>query len=385
MDAHLILVGGGLANCLIALKLTASKPETQLLLLEKDAALGGNHTWSFHSSDVSAAQLGELRALIEQSWPKHYVRFPKLNRTLGGGYHSIVAERLDAVVRAKLGTQVICNARVARITAGSVELADGRRFEAAAVIDGRGDPGNEALWVCYQKFLGRFIELHEAHGLDAPLLMDATVEQRDGYRFMYVLPFSPTRLLVEDTYYSESPDLQREDLRRAIDEYASSAGWKIQRIEREEEGVLPVVLGGDIKAFWQDDPGVPRSGARAGLFNYTTGYSLPEAVRCAEQIAAAPELSSAELYRQLRGRSETLWRKGRFLRLLNRMLFLAGAPTERYRVLQHFYRLPEATVSRVYAGRSNALDRFRILSGRPPVPVGAALRAMLATRQEARQ
>jgi lycopene beta-cyclase len=34
-------------------------------------------------------------------------------------------------------------------------------------------------------------------------------------------------------------------------------------------------------------------------------------------------------------------------------------------------------IERFYAGRSNWLDRIRILAGKPPVPVLAAIRALL--------
>ena len=51
---------------------------------------------------------------------------------------------------------------------------------------------------------------------------------------------------------------------------------------------------------------------------------------------------------------------------------------ERYRVLEHFYRLDPDLIARFYAGRSTLADRMKILSGRPPVPVGKALKAMWA-------
>lgn len=40
----LILVGGGLANGLIAWRLKALRPQLRILLAERDATLGGNHT-----------------------------------------------------------------------------------------------------------------------------------------------------------------------------------------------------------------------------------------------------------------------------------------------------------------------------------------------------
>jgi lycopene beta-cyclase len=116
---------------------------------------------------------------------------------------------------------------------------------------------------------------------------------------------------------------------------------------------------------------------RAALFHPTTGYSLPEAVRLADAVAASDELSSHALYALTRERSREAWRRGRFFRLLNRMLYRAAEPDQRYRVLEHFYRLPEALIARFYAGRLGWTDKARILSGRPPVPMGRAMRAIL--------
>jgi lycopene beta-cyclase len=58
------------------------------------------------------------------------------------------------------------------------------------------------------------------------------------------------------------------------------------------------------------------------------------------------------------------------------MLFHAAEPRLRYRVLEHFYRLPEAVIARFYAARLTRLDKLRILSGRPPVAIGRAIAAM---------
>ena len=58
------------------------------------------------------------------------------------------------------------------------------------------------------------------------------------------------------------------------------------------------------------------------------------------------------------------------------MLFRAAPPRQRYKVLEHFYRLPEPTIARFYAGQLTAFDKMRILSGRPPVSVAKAIAAM---------
>jgi lycopene beta-cyclase len=257
----------------------------------------------------------------------------------------------------------------------AVTLADGQRLEGQVVIDGRGADAEAGVnfEIAYQKFVGLEVELEQDHGLAAPILMDATVEQLDGYRFVYVLPFGPRRMLIEDTRYSDRPDLQPVEIRRAIDAYAGSHGWAIRRLVREEDGVLPIVLAGDIEAHWLDGEGVPRSGLRAMLFHPTTGYSLADAVDLAERIASEERLDSENILRVTRELSIAKWRRRSFFRRLNRMMFLAAEPEDRFRVLERFYRLPLGLTQRFYAGRLTWWDKIRLLAGRPPVSVRRAL------------
>jgi len=62
--------------------------------------------------------------------------------------------------------------------------------------------------------------------------------------------------------------------------------------------------------------------------------------------------------------------------MLSAMLFAAAEPGARYRVLERFYRLDPRLIERFYAGRSTMMDKARILTGKPPVPLGAAVRAI---------
>jgi lycopene beta-cyclase len=162
--------------------------------------------------------------------------------------------------------------------------------------------------------------------------------------------------------------------------YASDRGWAVARRLGEESGVLPIVLDGDIQSFWADGlAGVPRSGMRAALFHPTTGYSLPEAVRLADEVARNVHMDSEALFELARNRSLELWRRTRFFRLLNRMLFRAAEPDQRYRIFERFYGLPEDLIARFYAGRLEWKDKLRLLTGRPPVPVFRALACLPET------
>ena len=373
----LIILGGGLAGGLAALALRNARPDLDVVLIEPSQSIGGNHLWSFFETDIDPRDAALVEPLVAHRWPGYEVRFPAHRRRIEQPYRTIESQRLDAAVRRAMPAEAIVRAAATAATPASATLDDGRTLAARAVLDARGlsapPPGLGCGW---QKFRGQLLAIPAGHGLDRPVVMDATVDQSDGYRFLYCLPFSPTHLFVEDTYYSDTPDLDRDLLTHRIADYVAAQGWRATTVHREESGVLPVVKSGDFDRFWLAGDPLARAGVRAALFHPLTSYSLPDAVRFASWLAREAPLD-ARLGAATRLRALTHWRGGRFDRLLARMLFDAADPPERYRILERFYRLPAPLIARFYAGRSTLLDRLRILAGKPPVALGRALSAML--------
>ncbi|MFS0738266.1 lycopene beta-cyclase CrtY [Sphingomonas sp. 1P06PA] len=372
------IVGGGLAGGLIALALAAKRPELDVVLIEAGERIGGNHIWSFFESDVPRDQRDILAPLVAYAWPSYEVRFPSHSRLLKTPYYSIPSERLDAAVRNALpADRVMTGRRALGVGARTVTLEDGTRIEAGGVIDARGAGTLSLLDVGWQKFLGEELVLAEPHGVERPIVMDATVDQYDGYRFVYVLPFDERTLFIEDTYYSDSPKLQPDLLASRVHAYAAQRGWQVVSTGRRETGVLPVALGGDFEAYWQSGgSAVGKAGVRAGLFHPTTGYSLPDAVRTAHLIAGMADLTGPALASALHDLASVSWADRGFYRLLDRMLFRAAAPAERYRVLERFYTLRPRLIGRFYAARSTRADKLRVLAGKPPVPISRALKVL---------
>ena len=372
---RLILVGGGLANSLIGHRLSTMRPDVDWTILEGGGELGGNHTWSFHAEDLTPDQQGWTEPFVAARWPGYAVAFPGLSRSLPLGYRSASAERLRAVMAPHAG-RIRTGAAVRELRPGGVTLATGEEMRADAVIDGRGYRASPHLQVAFQKFYGIEVRTAAPHGQADPVIMDATVPQRDGFRFVYTLPFAPDRVLIEDTYYSDGSDLDQAGLRGLTLDYARRRGWTVADVLRDEAGVLPIALGGNIERFWEDAPGVARSGLRAALFHPTTGYSLPDAVRLADRIASLGDLRAANLHRETRAHSVRAWKEAGFYRLLDRLLFKAAEPDRRYSLIERFYHFSPDLVSRFYAGRSTLYDKARVLTGKPPVPIFRALRCL---------
>ena len=139
---------------------------------------------------------------------------------------------------------------------------------------------------------------------------------------------------------------------------------------------MPITLATKIDAY-----NALSIGIKGGHFHAVTGYSVPSALRAAYWLAwdlqcfkdSSKDISKGHMISANAVIQDTHFRKERFLRLLNRMLFRAAKPEERYTVLQRFYGLNQGLIERFYAGQLKWYDKARILIGKPPVPVSKAL------------
>ena len=372
-DAHtadLILCGGGLQNALIVAALFAApgirsaQPAPSVALLER-ATIGGNHTWCCYASDLSPAMRRQVAPLVSRRWHGYEVRFPGYRRRLHTPYFMIASARLRRVVHdllAARGDALLWeHAPVARLSPGRVVLEDGRTVAGQTVIDARGAHRHPAD--CgYQKFYGEEVTLRDPHGLQWPLVMDATVPQQDGFRFMYVLPLSPRSALIEDTSFSDGPHLDEEQRRGGIAAWMQRHGWRVQAVTRTEQGVLPMPWRMPAPAALAD-AGVVRGGYGGGWFHPGTGYSLPQAAELAALVATTP---AADLPAAAAAARRALQRRARFCCLLNRLLFQAYPPEARRNIFERFFRLPEPTIRRFFSMRLDGADKVRLLGGRPP-------------------
>ena len=361
MKKKIAIIGGGLWGGLLAWAFQKHSPETEFILFESQDKLGGNHTWCFHESDIGALSMPLLTPFIRKSWPGYEVAFPSFKRTIDIPYHAISSVIFDSTLR-----KIIPEARIRTSTFITVQEA---LEEAEIVFDCR---GLQPIENCgYQKFVGLEVQTKSPHGILHPVLMDATVPQLDGFRFIYLLPFDERTLLIEDTRYSSNSELDIQKFHQDIAHYMTDKNWVISNKLREEAGILPI-------PFHYHGTVEKHSSVidLRGIFHDTTGYSLPDAVRLIQRIVNG-QLDPETIQKKVSSYRRETQSNREFFCFLNRMMFQASEDEDRYKTLEFFYRSHENAIKKFYAGKMNGWDKVRFFLGKPPVKVTRALQTIM--------
>jgi len=216
-------------------------------------------------------------------------------------YEHIPADRFYAQAQALLATapelRLVLGARVTAIAEQGGQVAvetTAGSLRAGLVLDGRPpEAAAEASAVAevdlVQHFVGWEVETAEpCFDPGVVEMMDFAVAQSRGLHFMYVLPFAPTRALVEATYISAAalPVAQYEaDIRGDLER----RGAREFQIGFREAGQIAMSTR---PTRPQVSPRVLQIGLRGGLAKPSTGYAFAAIQRfsaaLAERIVARP-------------------------------------------------------------------------------------------------
>lgn len=377
MDKYdLIICGYGLSGALTAKLVSEKTTEPRVLILDQSAQ-SPDKTWSFHGTDLPLEwerRFPWLKQSMGGSWPSQRVYFPNRSRDLRTSYHSIRSSDFYEILENQRKYQFIADVAVESLSDTKVVCKGGMSFEASVVLDARGfESSLPKDHFGFQKFLGLDVECEKPHGITEPVIMDACVDQKEGYRFIYLLPWTEKKLLVEDTRYSLDKNLYTEDFEESILKYLESLGITQFKELRRECSALPIPLSvAGLKPASELSIGM-----RGGFFHPVTGYSFPLGLELAISIASLPKLEKSKVRQLLAQKRSSLAARNRFYCYLNRMLFHGTQPGLEYKMLAHFYAKSEKMIRRFYSSRSNIGDLMRILFlGKPPIPVSNALRQL---------
>lgn len=365
----LAILGGGCAGLSLATRLARATDPPRTVVLEAREAYTSDRTWCYWEPLAHP-----FAHLVEHRWNRWGLRRPDRREvTLDGGEYPYAQLDSGAVYAHAAETLGRSEQVELALGAGVREVrAEGRstRIEtergvwvAERVIDTRPQRAAADRARLLQHFVGWEVELEaDAFDPERALLMDFAVRQDRGVHFVYLLPTSPRRALVETTYFSGATfgdACYDEDLRQYLDGLAAGVGYAVLRRER---GVLPM----DTR---MPDPRHARrlgtGGIAGGALRPATGYAFhniqawadAEASRLSGQ-RAAKRSSSPRLLRPM---------DAVFLAFLRERPDLA--PTA-FAAL--FERVAPAALARFLSDRPRASDLWAVVRALPVEPLTRA-------------
>ena len=134
-----------------------------------------------------------------------------------------------------------------------------------------------------QHFIGWFVETKDSFfDSEKATFMDFSVDQKQNTRFMYVLPFSKNKALLEYTLFSKDL-LAKEEYEHEIELYMSKMGITYYSILKKEQGNIPMT----VYPFWKDnEKRVLFIGTAGGWTKASTGYTFKNSIKKAEEVVS---------------------------------------------------------------------------------------------------
>lgn len=300
-DYDFIMAGGGMAGLSLAYALvTGPFPDASVLIVDPETKGENDRTWCYWSPEPE-----RFDAIAAHSWPR--LRFATEGWTndfdLGEYRYSMIrgADFYDTVLgvlESRSGVEFE-RGRVLDIR-GAGEAAEveteSRTARGRWVFDSRFDPedyerrADERAGEYHylkQHFVGWTIETEApVFDTDTPTLFDFRTPQHDEMRFVYVLPFSDRRALVEYTLFSAEL-LETEEYTRAIEAYLSDVlGVHEFRVVEREQGVIPMT---DEPVHRREGERTLAIGTRGGRVKASTGYAFRRTQHDTTTIVASLE------------------------------------------------------------------------------------------------
>jgi lycopene beta-cyclase len=355
----IVIAGGGAAGCLAALAMARLRPDVPLLIVEEGPRFGGAAPRTLFAEGLDAPLCALAEALAASRWPGFYLAFPGFSRKLKADLFGFDPAALHAAMVATLDPrQYRLDTKVVAVRADALVLDGGEELKAQGAIDARGAANLSMLELLHEARLERDCRLAAPHGLDRPVLIDATAG-RDGLSWVQLLPLGADRLTIAEATVSERAQIDGEASAR-IDAYVARRGWRIAAIEAERAFARPLPTGGDFAAFWRiGGARVAKLGLRGGFFDPLGGPSAADALANAARLAAQRDFSGAALHDVFEGQARQLWRRRAFRRETN-AAFVAAPAEARGDMLARLAALDPGPVVRFLADRMGMGDRKRV-------------------------
>ena len=341
--------------------------DKKILLIDKEKKEKNDRTWCFWETGA-----GTFEDVVYRKWEKawfHADGFSDLLNLSPYKYKMIsgidyYAHCIDAI-HTHPGFEIIYapvqgfqqNQDLASVSAGGVTYSAPYIFNSIMLEPPQIRKGKYYL---LQHFKGWVIETGEAYfNTDEATLMDFRPSQMNGTTFVYVMPFSPTRALVEYTLFS--PSLLNEEkytagLKDYISTYLNISEYKIVE---EEFGVIPMTN----HRFKSADGRIMHLGTAGGQTKASSGYTFRFIQKNSVNIVASLVKYGDPFHIKTSGKKRFEWYDSVLLNILNHKT-LEG----RFIFRQLFKKNQPEVILRFLDNETNLAEEFRLLNSLPQWP-----------------
>jgi len=302
MVVDLAIIGGGCAGLSLACALARKHVKQSVLVIEPRTDYDNDRSWCFWASDsedaLTSQALGPLPAYFRReihhrwpSWAFGQIDQPvTIKQAPGSSYQYLRASDFYQVCRQAIEASATVDLQLGQtaqtivpVAAGWEITTDKQVITARHVIDTRGPARVRADQATLQQvFLGAEIELDVPAEIDmrtAELMTDMRLVNGE-FCFTYILPYSPTRLLVEVTFFARTIP-ERALLDAELAGVLERRGWAQARVVRQEYAVLP--MGLPAARVLPGQP--PQAGTGGGALRASSGYGFLRIQRWANHCA----------------------------------------------------------------------------------------------------
>jgi lycopene beta-cyclase len=275
-----IIAGAGCAGLSLIMHMIHSGKfaDKKILLVDKDKKDKNDRTWCFWEKEVSL-----FEPIVKSRWHQAWFHGEEFSALLslkpyeyklirGIDFYKYCFEKISACpnIQIRFGnvTEVINRGDHAAV------IMDGARITAqyifSSILFSKPELNKKEIYLL-QHFKGWIIELNEPRFKpDEATLMDFRVDQSMGATFVYIMPFSETKVLIEYTLFSDSlltPARYDEGLGIYIKEVLGISNYK--KVE-EEFGIIPMTN----YKFPTHDGHVIFIGTAGGQTKASSGYTF---------------------------------------------------------------------------------------------------------------
>ncbi|MBC91537.1 MAG: lycopene cyclase [Flavobacteriaceae bacterium] len=274
-----VICGGGASGLLLASKLISDTffSNKNVLLIEKDPKNLNDRTWCFWEKGK-----GELDHIVSKSWKSAIFKAKNFKTNFSTDPYTYKLIRgIDFYknfnyLKTKQQNLTYLNTKINSIDKRSNTVKTDKGdfigdFIFTSLLDFDKLINYNKYPLLKQHFVGQLIKTkNEIFNPDEVTFMDFDIPQKDSTRFMYVLPLSKSKALIEYTLFSPK-ELDKNEYISSIEQYMKNLNPGNYKIIETEKGIIPMSA---YKFTSENTKNLLNIGTAGGWTKPSTGYTF---------------------------------------------------------------------------------------------------------------